>query len=146
MSNIKKTDIPMPPEQKERLDRAIENSDYMRGYRACQRKYERGPVDMKVHLGGVPDKITQEVINWFVNYCPIWGITLKNNTWQYHLANHFYNLGIAHERKELFKLREEAMKKYNIDALKAMQMEYPITIDECFSLSKTPKQSATEKK
>lgn len=140
MSSIKKTDILMPPEQEEKFDRVIENSDYMRGYRACQRKYERGPVDMKIHLGNVPDEITQEVINWFVNYCPVWGITLENNIWQYHLANHFYNLGVAHEKEELFKLREEAREKYDIDALKAMQMEFPISIDECFPPSEVPEQ------
>ena len=131
---------PMPPELEEKLDKAIESSDYMRGYRACERKYQRGPVELSgnLHFGDVPDEIVEATINWFVNYNPIWGVTLKNNKWQYHLAQYFYNLGVAHEREEIMKLREEAMKKYDMDALKAMKMDYPISIDECF---KTPEES-----
>lgn len=130
--NIEKFDEPMPPEQEKKLDSIIDNSDYARGYRACEAKHRRSIADMKVHLGSVPDEITQAVINWFVNYSPNWGLVLKNNTWQYHLANHFYNLGVAHEREAIMKLREEAMKKYDIEAIKQMQIEHPLDIDECF--------------
>ena len=130
-SNIKKTEQPMPPELEEKLDKVAESSDYMRGYRAGKRYYERGPVELTGHLHfeDVPDEIVEATINWFVNYNPIWGVTLKNNKWQYLLAQHFYNLGVAHEREAILKLREEAMMKYDLERLKAA---YPLTPDECF--------------
>ena len=47
----------------------------------------------------------------------------------HNVASHFYSLGVADERREIMELRKRAAQRFN---LKGFDMEYPISVDECF--------------